>query len=603
MSNKKDKIPGGLADNKSPKDFDPKKLAQGVKVEMEHTSDKSIATEIAMDHLTEDSKYYQKLAVMEKSVDDIIDEVLEKGGAGSGKRGHRSIVTTKEQREGNQKRAGEKRDTGREARRIISQMGLDKEDLKQIRDYASAEGITPSQFIVNNKDHLANNLKKGGKGSGKKGHTTIWERNASEKKARMNASQQERARKTRGEGMRRLKQLQREVILNDSEKSELKLLQRMYPMKKSNQENNMSIETEIEQVAKSMEDSNTDPNELVIQTIKDLGPEGLKKAMENLNEDQKVLLKGVLEDMNKGRVEFDDVYDGDKHFAKLEDMGTEVENGSDDEDEKLVKPAAASIEHQGDSSPEGRDGHIIKSDVDSIINETLEKGFPGSEDEKEDKKIAQKEAKKEVKGHEKKMHKSKEELIEMKNTLIKSYTDAGLEYTDDLIKAQMKKMLKEEDQVKPADQELQGPEDKKSDRKPCKDMEEGKLAEETADEALAKVPAIKKSFAFEKDEMSLLKANTGGRNFHYSINAHYDDALAKAQKGEEVVEELVKSEKEPTICDIIEKGQDQDADSVLTEQLIKSHKTNGHTSETFSNTDMFEAMGMTEEEAKEILGE
>jgi DNA topoisomerase I len=60
-----DKIPGGLADNKKPEDFDQTQLAKGVKVELEHTSDRSLAQEIAMDHLTEDPSYYVKLERME----------------------------------------------------------------------------------------------------------------------------------------------------------------------------------------------------------------------------------------------------------------------------------------------------------------------------------------------------------------------------------------------------------------------------------------------------------------------------------------------------------------------------------------------------------
>jgi Protein of unknown function (DUF5661) len=61
----KDRIPGGLADKKKPSDFDPRALRQGVKVEMEHTSDPEVASEIARDHLVEDKKYYDKLKVME----------------------------------------------------------------------------------------------------------------------------------------------------------------------------------------------------------------------------------------------------------------------------------------------------------------------------------------------------------------------------------------------------------------------------------------------------------------------------------------------------------------------------------------------------------
>ena len=62
-----DKIPGGLSDGMSPKDFDQKKLSQGIKIELEHTSDKEIAQEIAMDHLVEDKDYYDKLKIIESS--------------------------------------------------------------------------------------------------------------------------------------------------------------------------------------------------------------------------------------------------------------------------------------------------------------------------------------------------------------------------------------------------------------------------------------------------------------------------------------------------------------------------------------------------------
>jgi hypothetical protein len=62
-----DKLKGGKADKSSPKDFNPKALKKGKKVEREHTKDAHTTTEIAMDHLKEDPKYYDKLAKMEKS--------------------------------------------------------------------------------------------------------------------------------------------------------------------------------------------------------------------------------------------------------------------------------------------------------------------------------------------------------------------------------------------------------------------------------------------------------------------------------------------------------------------------------------------------------
>jgi hypothetical protein len=79
-----DKIPGGLAKGKTLIDlakkydekgyYDPNQFAaeyikpqlmKGIKVEMEHTTDVRIATEIAMDHLWEDINYYEKLASIE----------------------------------------------------------------------------------------------------------------------------------------------------------------------------------------------------------------------------------------------------------------------------------------------------------------------------------------------------------------------------------------------------------------------------------------------------------------------------------------------------------------------------------------------------------
>ena len=97
---------------------------------------------------------------------------INKGGPGSGKKGHMGVTPDRTQRERNKQKAGDALQTSKDAKRIIAELDLGKEDLKELRDYASAEGITPSQFIVNNKEHIKTNLKKGGPGSGKKGHKT-----------------------------------------------------------------------------------------------------------------------------------------------------------------------------------------------------------------------------------------------------------------------------------------------------------------------------------------------------------------------------------------------------------------------------------------------
>lgn len=56
-----EQLPGGQAAGMKPSDFDQVQLARGIEVEMEHTSDHDLATEIAMDHLKEDPDYYIKL--------------------------------------------------------------------------------------------------------------------------------------------------------------------------------------------------------------------------------------------------------------------------------------------------------------------------------------------------------------------------------------------------------------------------------------------------------------------------------------------------------------------------------------------------------------
>jgi len=58
-----DLIPGGRAAGRKPRDFDPLQLCVGTLIELEHTrpTDFRVSREIAMDHLTEDGRYYTGL--------------------------------------------------------------------------------------------------------------------------------------------------------------------------------------------------------------------------------------------------------------------------------------------------------------------------------------------------------------------------------------------------------------------------------------------------------------------------------------------------------------------------------------------------------------
>jgi hypothetical protein len=57
----KDQLRGGRADKCVPSDFDKEQLIRGAIIEFEHTNDKTIALEIAQDHLSADPNYYRKL--------------------------------------------------------------------------------------------------------------------------------------------------------------------------------------------------------------------------------------------------------------------------------------------------------------------------------------------------------------------------------------------------------------------------------------------------------------------------------------------------------------------------------------------------------------
>jgi hypothetical protein len=56
-----EKLVGGMGDNKPDSLFPKKELFKGIKHESEHTNNKSIAKEIAKDHLSEQTDYYTAL--------------------------------------------------------------------------------------------------------------------------------------------------------------------------------------------------------------------------------------------------------------------------------------------------------------------------------------------------------------------------------------------------------------------------------------------------------------------------------------------------------------------------------------------------------------
>lgn len=129
---------------------------------------------------------------------------------------------------------------------------------------------------------------------------------------------------------------------------------------KSEETNMNKVDQEIEAMAEKMEKSTTDFSSEIRETIKLLGPEGLKKAMPSLSEEQAELLQHVLQDMRKA-VEMDKEYAAKRKREDLKDTKFDTEFADDDQDEKLVKPEAAKQNHQGNPI-EGWEGQIIKGE-------------------------------------------------------------------------------------------------------------------------------------------------------------------------------------------------------------------------------------------------
>jgi hypothetical protein len=66
IKNFKDTLTGGVADGKTVMQYNLEELLTGIKFELEHTSDRFIALEIAMDHLERMPDYYSRLRRLER---------------------------------------------------------------------------------------------------------------------------------------------------------------------------------------------------------------------------------------------------------------------------------------------------------------------------------------------------------------------------------------------------------------------------------------------------------------------------------------------------------------------------------------------------------
>lgn len=375
------------------------------------------------------------------------------------------------------------------------------------------------------------------------------------------------------------------------------------------------INKQIEEMAEKMEKSSTDPKESLFTVIKSLGKEGLKQKLATLSDDEKTVLKAALEEMTlKKAVSFDDVYQAKFVQGKVTDTVIQEDKADDDQDEKLVKPAAAKIDHQG-TPTEGWSGQVIKSieaQLDEVVEKAMEKckddkmvmkklkekgmdegkvqgaldkykmkkdGVKKSEGEDLEKGKAREEAKEKIMSMEEKEHGTKDP-----KKLVAAEKKEHMKKSDDEI--EKAKMNKEEDQLGDAPEMKDG-----------KQMAKKTAAPDIEDNAKANKKNMTKSTSWA--EHNLLKANTGGRNFHFNVEEFITETLKNEPKEE------VKKADDKDLNEIISKGGDRNWDQVNADARSEASKKkqNGKLVKSFSDEDLREAMGLSEEDYKKMIGE
>lgn len=343
------------------------------------------------------------------------------------------------------------------------------------------------------------------------------------------------------------------------------------------------ITKQITEMAEKMEKSTTNPKDNLFKAIRSLGSAGLKEKLATLSDEDKLVLKAALEEMSLQKaVEFDKEAQSAKPIqGKVSDTIIQEEIASDDADEKLMKPAAAVMNHQG-TPTDGWEGTMIKSIQDNPeqLDLVIEKA----------------------------MEKCKDEKMVVKKLTEKGMDEGKVQGAVDKFKA--KNVKKSEPEV------ITTPE------VPAEDLEKGKMKEQREDakekvmqmeekehgtkdpkkivEAEKKENKMKKSISWE-DETRLLKANTLGRNHTFNVEQFINETLANEPKTEEVK----KSEgQQEDLNDIIAKGGDTTWNEIEKSNAVKNHKTSGQLIKSFDDiADIAAAMGISVEEARKIVGE
>lgn len=426
------------------------------------------------------------------------------------------------------------------------------------------------------------------------------------------------------------------------------------------------ITKEIEEMASKLSKADEDPKETLFKTIRALGKEGIKQRLPLLSSEEKELFKAALEEMTMTKaksIEFDKEATGAKHIqGNIMDTVIQEEVGNDDADEKLVKPEAAKHSHQGNSVV-GWEGQVIKASKDGIKEE--KKSIKGEEKEQKEE-MSQVGKIKEGKSMKKSLQEMYSEVKSSEDMIVKAICEGckrGMKMEDmesklegkgmpakkvkKMIKKAMKKMgmpeakekimaMEEKEHGTKEPKKLVEAEKKENKmKKSDSDHDKGRILEEekqvgdtaqmtaepkkmedeSQDPAKANKQAqkdvnnmkvgeqMKKAISWN-DETALLKANTQGRNFTFNVGSFVEEMLKSETTPTTEIKKSEPTERKEDVNDLIEKSMDRSwfqEDMTKSLEQSKSAQT-GKLTKSFEDNELAKILGLTEEEAKKILG-
>lgn len=313
-----------------------------------------------------------------------------------------------------------------------------------------------------------------------------------------------------------------------------------------------------------------DPKKLVEAEKEEHAKKCMKKSIEILQSHGATFLAMFPDEIEKAHVGFKKV---SENAAK---------HGAEDPDAVAAavgrkKYGKAEFQHMADAGKK----HVKKSEDDMVCSKKKEMPFGDLKDEKKSK------------------DEKKEALKKIKKSVEDQLKEKGVVATPELVKSEMKRLLKEEDQDGDAPEMN---EKTRTNKENVASLDMGKDNKEAQKKVNDEKQGMKK--ALWGNENDLLKANTNGRNHHFSMDDYIDQVLAESTKPAEDVKKS-NSESKEDLNDIIAKGGDASWDQINCDRLVKANndKIKGKFVKSFEPNEIAEALGLTEEEAKKILGE